>query len=145
MYEAPTRPEHRCVLCRTLEVLKYLREKNPRAQIVALAVIPRGWTDAWHVYDWPSMYKRGIDVINNALKDYAAPDDAVHYLDCGPAVTPGGQVIVPIAWSQEAVLCEAKHETTLLWQRQNPMPSSQPEATMLCVAGASFSYAASGL
>lgn len=78
--------------CRTLDVLRYLREQNRDAQIVALAVLPRGWTDAWHVYDWPSMYKLGIDVINRALKDFAAQDDAVHYLDCGPAVTPGGQV-----------------------------------------------------
>ncbi|CAL5221183.1 g3329 [Coccomyxa viridis] len=77
---------------RTLDVLRYLREQNRDAQIVALAVLPRGWTDAWHVYDWPSMYKLGIDVINRALKDFAAQDDAVHYLDCGPAVTPGGQI-----------------------------------------------------
>ena len=73
-------------------MLKFLREKNPSAQIVALAVLPRGWTDAWHVYDWPSMYKPGIDAVNRALKDYAAEDDAVHYLDCGPAVTPNGKV-----------------------------------------------------
>lgn len=78
--------------CRTLEVLKLLRESNRDAKVIALAVLPRGWTDAWHVYDWPSMYKRGIDVINRALKDFAAQDDAVHYLDCGPFVTPGGQV-----------------------------------------------------
>jgi len=81
--------------CRTLEVLKLLRERNSDAKIIALAVLPRGWTDAWHVYEWPSMYKRGIDVINRALKDFAAQDDAVHYLDCGPAVTPGGQVSPP--------------------------------------------------
>jgi len=81
--------------CRTLEVLKLLRERNRDAKVIALALLPRGWTDAWHVYDWPSMYKRGIDVINRALKDFAAQDDAVHYLDCGPAVTPGGQVSPP--------------------------------------------------
>ena len=73
-------------------MLRYLREHNRDAQIIALAVLPRGWTDAWHVYDWPSMYKLGIDVVNRALKDFAAQDDAVHYLDCGPAVTSGGQV-----------------------------------------------------
>lgn len=81
--------------CRALDVLKLLREKNPSAQIMALAVLPRGWTDAWHVYDWPSMYKPGIDAINRALKDYATGDDAVHYLDCGPAVTPDGKVGTP--------------------------------------------------
>ena len=73
-------------------MLKYLRENNPQAQIVALAVLPRGWTDAWHVYDWPSMYALGIGRINKALKDFAAQDDAMHYLDCGPAVTPEGKV-----------------------------------------------------
>ena len=88
----PACPEHSCVCCRTLDVLRYLREHNRNAQIIALAVLPRGWTDAWHVYDWPSMYKLGIDVINRALKDFAAQDDDVHYLDCGSAVTPGGQV-----------------------------------------------------
>ena len=76
-------------------MLKFLREKNPSAQLVALAVLPRGWTDAWHVYDWPSMYKPGIDAVNRALKDYAAGDDAVHYLDCGPALTPDGKVSAP--------------------------------------------------
>ncbi len=73
-------------------MLKYLRENNPQAQIVALAVLPRGWTDAWHVYDWPSMYALGIRRINEALMGFAAQDDAMHYLDCGPAVTPDGRV-----------------------------------------------------
>ena len=73
-------------------MLKYLRENNPQAQIVALAVLPRGWTDAWHVYDWPSMYALGIRRINEALMGFAAQDDAMHYLDCGPAVTPDGKV-----------------------------------------------------
>ena len=74
-------------------MLRLLREKNPEAHIIALAVLPRGWTDARHVYDWPSMYKGGIDVINRALKDFAAQDDAVSYLDCGPALLPDGKVI----------------------------------------------------
>lgn len=82
-------------VCRVLGVLRYLRENNPGAEIVALAVLPRGWTDAWHVYDWPSMYKRGIDVVNAALKDFAAKDSAVHYLDCGPALLPKGKVHSP--------------------------------------------------
>ncbi|BDA46856.1 probable platelet-activating factor acetylhydrolase IB subunit gamma at N-terminal half [Coccomyxa sp. Obi] len=77
---------------RTLGVLRFLREKNPDAHIIALAVLPRGWTDAWHVYDWPSMYKGGIDVINRALKDFAAQDDAVTYLDCSPALLPDGKI-----------------------------------------------------
>ncbi|CAL8471477.1 g11019 [Coccomyxa elongata] len=79
-------------LLRTLGVLHFLREENPGAHIVALAVLPRGWTDAWHIYDWPSMYKGGIDVINRALKDFAAQDDAVTYLDCGPALLPDGKI-----------------------------------------------------
>ena len=91
-------PEHGCMRCRTLDVLRYLREHNREAEIIALAVLPRGWTDAWHVYNWPSMYKLGIDIINRALKDFAAQDDAVHYLDCGPAVTPGGQVRNGLSW-----------------------------------------------
>ena len=73
-------------------MLKYLRDNNPQAQIVALAVLPRGWTDAWHVYDWPSMYTLGIRRINKLLKDFAAEDDAMHYLDCGHAITPEGKV-----------------------------------------------------
>ena len=73
-------------------MLRTLRANNTEARIVALAVFPRGYTDAWHVYDWPSMYKGGIDSLNRALKDYAAADDAVTYLDCGQAVTPGGKV-----------------------------------------------------
>ncbi|CAL8471476.1 g11018 [Coccomyxa elongata] len=77
---------------RTLGVLRFLRERNPGAHIIALAVLPRGWTDAWHIYDWPSMYKGGIDVINRALKDFAAQDDAVTYLDCGPALLPDGKI-----------------------------------------------------
>ena len=77
---------------RTLGVLHFLRERNPGAHIIALAVLPRGWTDAWHIYDWPSMYKGGIDVINRALKDFAAHDDAVTYLDCGPVLLPDGKV-----------------------------------------------------
>jgi hypothetical protein len=80
---------------RTLGVLKFLRENNPGAHIIALAVLPRGWTDAWHVYNWPSMYKGGIDMINKALKDFAAQDDAVTYLDCGPALLPDGKVRWP--------------------------------------------------
>lgn len=80
---------------RTLGILKFLRGNNPGAHIIALAVLPRGWTDAWHVYDWPSMYKGGIDVINKALKDFAAQDDAVTYLDCGPVLLPDGKVRWP--------------------------------------------------
>lgn len=78
---------------RTVGVLRTLRANNTDARVVALAVLPRGWTDPWHVYDWPSMYKGGIDIINRELKDFAAADDAVTYLDCGPAVTPGGKVL----------------------------------------------------
>ncbi len=80
-------------MSRTLAVLRFLRDKNPDTRIIALAVLPRGWTDAWHIYDWPSMYKGGIDVINRALKDFAAQDDAVTYLDCAPALLPDGKVI----------------------------------------------------
>ena len=77
---------------RTLGMLRLLRKKNPGAHIIALAVLPRGWTDAWHVYDWPNMYKGGIDVINRALKDFPAQSNAVTYLDCGPALLPDGKV-----------------------------------------------------
>jgi hypothetical protein len=73
-------------------VLRYLRENNPEAQIVALGVLPRGWTDAWHVWDWPSMYSGGIAVINAALKDFSTQDASVHYLDCGPAILVDGKV-----------------------------------------------------
>ena len=45
-------------------MLRTLRANNSDARVVALAVFPRGWTDQWHVYDWPSMYKGGIDSLN---------------------------------------------------------------------------------
>ena len=44
------------------------------------------------------MYKRGIDVINRALKDFVAQDDAVTYLDCGPALLPDGKVNSVLLW-----------------------------------------------
>ena len=101
-------------------MLRFLRERNRDAQIIALAVLPRGWTDAWHVYDWPSMYKLGIDVINRALKDFAAQDDAAHYLDCGQAVTPGGQVrlrqLPPCAAPLSLCSCTAANTAALLFQ-----------------------------
>jgi hypothetical protein len=73
-------------------VLRTLRANNSDARIVALGVLPRGWDDPWHVYVWPSMYRGGISVINHALKDYAAGDEGVTYLDCGAALLPGGKV-----------------------------------------------------
>ena len=73
-------------------VLAHLRRANPRAHLLVLGIIPRGWTDAAHVYSWPSMYAPGIAEVNAALDAWSAQDRAATYLDCSAALLPGGKV-----------------------------------------------------
>jgi len=72
--------------------LGHLRRANPRTQLLVLGVLPRGWTDAAHVYAWPSMYAPGIAALNAELAAWAARDADAVFLDCGAALLPGGKV-----------------------------------------------------
>lgn len=73
-------------------MLAHLRRVNPRTHLLVLGIIPRGWTDAAHVYSWPSMYAPGIAEVNAALDAWSAQDQAATYLDCSAALLPGGKV-----------------------------------------------------
>ncbi len=72
--------------------LGHLRRANPRTQLLVLGVLPRGWTDAAHVYAWPSMYAPGIAALNAELAAWAARDADAVFLNCGAALLPGGKV-----------------------------------------------------
>ena len=86
------RPQGRKHTGRVEAVLAHLRRENPRTHLVVLGIIPRGWTDAAHVYSWPSMYAAGIGAVNAALDAWSAQDQAATYLDCGAVLLPGGKV-----------------------------------------------------
>ncbi|KAK9836010.1 hypothetical protein WJX81_005902 [Elliptochloris bilobata] len=73
-------------------VLGHLRRANPRTQLLVLGILPRGWTDAAHVYAWPSMYAPGVATLNAALAAWAARDTAAAFLDCGAALLPSGRI-----------------------------------------------------
>ena len=73
-------------------VLDRLRRCNPDTRLLVLGILPRGWTDAAHVYTWPSMYAPGIAAVNAALQAWAKQDARAMFLDCGADVLPSGTV-----------------------------------------------------
>ena len=99
-------------------VLAHLRRANPRTQLLVLGILPRGWTDAAHVYSWPSMFSPGLAAVNAALAAWAEQDTAATFLDCGAALLPSGTVSSSLgvrAWCELNRCCRSM---TMLFAEQ---------------------------
>ena len=78
----------------------------------------------------PCACRGGIDVLNRALKDYAAAEEGVTYLDCGPSLLPGGKV----GGAQLRVTCSCLSQTVQggsIACRTSPCLTRSPTAVAL--------------
>lgn len=74
-------------------MLGYLRSAYPHAHILSMALLPRGPLSANGTYVvQPSGFTPAVQAFNAALLAYSRGDSHVHYVDCGPALLPDGQV-----------------------------------------------------
>ena len=77
-------------------MLKYLRSAYPHAPILSMALLPRGPLSAnGTCVVQPSGFTPAVQAFNAALLAYSRGDSYVHYVDCGPALLPDGQVTRP--------------------------------------------------
>ena len=78
---------------RVVDMLKYLRSAYPDAQVLPMALLPRGPLSVNGTYVvQPSGFTPAVQLFNAALLAYSHGDSSVHYVDCGPALLLGGQV-----------------------------------------------------
>lgn len=82
------------LLCRTQNIMQYLRQKNPSTQLILMATLPRadGETITNGVYNWPNKYTTGIASVNSGLTAYAAGQSNIHFVDCNTVLLPDGKV-----------------------------------------------------
>ena len=59
-----------------------------------MGILPWGLVDQDRSYVWPNEYTQGISIVNNLIQAYAMGLNNVHYIDCGHALFPTGQVIL---------------------------------------------------
>lgn len=82
------------IICRTLDLLRFLRDNNPESQVILMSILPRGWDTDSRRAVWPNPYTASISSVNAALAHMSSQDSFVHFFNCTSLLLIGGQVIL---------------------------------------------------